>query len=184
MLRYYITDRNALGGETALLRNIERLGDTIDFLQVREKDLAGRRLASLVRRILQAAHPSLRVLVNDRADVALAAGAHGVHLRANAPSPEYFLSLSPGFIVSVACHSVADVVRASAARADMALLAPVFPAPRKGPALGLDVLAESAQLSSIPVLALGGVTADRVPLCAAAGAAGFAAIRLFQQGVF
>jgi thiamine-phosphate pyrophosphorylase len=182
MLRYYITDGRAIGGEVNLLRNIRRLGNSIDIVQVREKHLAANDLVSLVRNVLAAAHPDILVLVNDRADVALATGAHGVHLRGNAiPVHRLRRILPTGFQISVSCHSVEDVRRASQEQADLALLAPVFSAPQKGPALGLGVLREAAHGSTIPVLALGGVEPSRIAACMEAGSAGIAAIRLFQD---
>jgi thiamine-phosphate pyrophosphorylase len=181
MIRYYITDRIALGGDAHLLRNIERLGDTVNFIQVRERDLPAGALARLVREILRARHPSVRVLVNDRADVALACGAHGVHLRGRAISPRTLRRILPeAFQISVACHNLDDVRRAEREGAGMALLAPIFAVSGKGPALGLDVVREAAN-GSIPVIALGGVTAAQIPACLAAGAAGVAGIRLFQE---
>ncbi len=181
MLRYYITDRDRIGGTDALLRNIERLGDSIDLLQVREKDLTARELARLVRVILRVTHPKVQVLVNDRTDIAAACGAHGVHLRGDGLDAGLVRGAAPnGFRISVACHSIADVRRAAAQGADYALLSPIFQTPGKGPSLGLAALREAAGVSAIPVLALGGVTAEQTAACVEAGAAGIAAISYFQ----
>lgn len=181
MLRYYITDRKAIGGAVALLRNIARLGNTVDILQIREKELPARDLSRLVGEVMNVTHPSVRVLVNDRADVALACGAHGVHLRGNAIAvPDLRLICPAGFTISVSCHSTEDVRTASKEGADYALLSPIF-AGSKGTALGLSILAQAARASDIPVLALGGVEAALLEACEKAGAAGFAAIRCFQQ---
>jgi thiamine-phosphate pyrophosphorylase len=148
---------------------------------VRERDLSARELARLVREILRARDPSVRVLVNDRADVALACGAQGVHLRSLAISPRMLRRILPeSFQISVACHSIEDVRRAAREGAGMALLAPIFSSSGKGPALGLDVLRAAAD-GSIDVVALGGVTPERIDVCMAAGAAGVAGIRLFQE---
>ena len=182
MLRYYITDRRGLGGADALLRNIERLGAAIDFLQIREKDLPARDLAKLVRQVIGIVDPRIRVLVNSRADIALACGAHGVHLPANSIHPGAIRGIAPrSFLVSVACHNLSDLKTAESEGADYALLSPIYAAPGKGPALGIDFLLEATRQSSIPILALGGVSRDRIAGCARAGAAGFAAIRLFQE---
>ena len=182
VLRYYITDRSALGGESALLQQIERLGSSIDVLQVREKDLSAAALTRLVREAVRVAPPDVRILVNDRADVAVAAGAHGVHLRSHAPPPRIFLSLAPGFLVSVSCHSIEEVARASDEGADFILLAPIFATPRKGRPLGLETLAAAVRVSRSPVIALGGVSERNTASCLRAGAAGVAGIRMFQSG--
>ena len=164
MLRYYITDRNAIGGELPLLRNIERLGVDIDLIQVRERDLCARNLARLVAAVRAAAHPRVRVLVNDRTDVALACGVDGVHLRSNSiGADEMRRLLPPNSVISVACHSVEEVRAAARQGADMALLAPIFETPGKGPALGLGILAEAAR-ETVKVIALGGVTMENLSL--------------------
>ncbi len=182
MLLYYITDRRALGGEAALLRHIGSLGDSVDMIQVREKDREARDLARLVREIIATAHPRVRIFVNGRADVALACGAHGVHLRGEAISVLRLRSILPAeFQVSVSCHSLEDVRRASLERADFAVLGPIFESPGKGLPLGLETLREAARVSTIPVLALGGIEPHLIAPCMEAGAAGIAAIRLFQS---
>ena len=176
-LLYYISD-----GSGSLLQNVERLGDSVDFIQIRERHLSARELAALTRQVLARAHPRIRVLANDRADVALACGAHGVHLRSHAIAPKTLRRAMPAeFIVSVACHSLPDVLQAESEGADMALFAPVFETPGKGPALGLEQLTLAAGSVRIPVLALGGVTQADIPRCLRAGAAGVAGIRLFQR---
>ncbi len=175
-LRYFISD-----GSATLLQRVQRLAASIDFVQIRERDLSARELASLTRAVLQTAHPEVRVLVNDRADIAVACGAHGVHLRGNSIPPSLLRAiLPPGFLISVACHSVEDVVRAEREGANMALLAPIFETPGKGPPLGLASLERAAKSVRIPVLALGGVTEREIPRCMSAGAAGVAGIRLFM----
>ena len=174
-LRYFISD-----GSGTLLRHLDRLRDLVDFVQIREPNLSARELAALTRDVLRAAHPSVRVLVNDRADVAISCGAHGVHLRSNAIAPLLLRQILPaGFLISVACHSVEDVVRAEREGAEMALLAPIFETPGKGPPIGLVELERAAGSVRIPVLALGGVTEADIPRCMNAGAAGVAGIRLF-----
>ncbi|MDQ6677525.1 MAG: thiamine phosphate synthase [Acidobacteriota bacterium] len=187
MVRYYITDSHAVGGTEALFRTIDRavaLG--VEFIQIREKRMSARDLILLVKQIDM---KKSRVLVNERMDVALAAGAHGVHLPANSPAPNRYRSIAPpGFLIAVSCHSVADVRRAEHEGADFVVLGPVFDTPAKreyGHPLGLRVLHEAIHSVAIPVFALGGITEENQAACRRAGAAGIAGIRMFQeQGPF
>ncbi len=181
MIRYYITDRLRLGGTGPLLHHVARLGNSVDCIQVREKDLSGRALAQVAGEMGHAAAVGVRVLLNDRADIAIACGCAGVHLRGDSISPSELRRFAPqAFLISVACHSVEEVRRAAAEGADMALLSPIFTSPGKSHPLGLERLAEAARAVRIPVLALGGVTAERMAVCQSAGAGGIAGIRLFQ----
>lgn len=178
-----ITSRQAAGGEGPLLEAVRRAAATgVEYIQVREKDLEPRALASLTRAIQTAAAGS-RVLVNGRPDVALACNAHGFHLPGGAPPPSLWRGVVPGgYTISVACHTIEDALRAQAEGADLIVFAPVFDAiskPAAGAPAGLDVLRDVCRAVRLPVLALGGVTEERIPLCRAAGAAGFAAISYF-----
>jgi len=192
----YVTDRKALTGSAeeqvrSLLEKMElaaRAG--VDWIQIREKDLSGRELVALVSEALRRVPGSCRVLVNDRLDVALAAGAGGVHLG------EHSLPVEEGkrlvrerkvgreFLVGVSVHSVEAVRAAGANGADYVVFGPVFATPSKlayGPPQGVERLAAACVSVSVPVIAIGGISIENACECAKAGAAGIAAIRLFQD---
>ena len=185
MLRYYITDRHALGGTRALVDSIARnLARGVDMVQIREKDLPALELLELVRAVM--ARPNLghaKVLVNGRADVALCAGAHGVHLPSRSIAPSRMRELGR-LLIGVSCHSVAEVRAAQEEGADFAVFSPVFHTSSKaafGPPQGIERLGEAARAADIPVLALGGVNKANAALCLEAGAAGVAGISMFQD---
>jgi thiamine-phosphate pyrophosphorylase len=209
MLRYAITDRARAPVEEAaqeefLLRQAASLAHTgVDFLQLREKDLEAAALSSLGRKLLEIlrSHPnSPKLLINSRVDVAIAIGADGVHLTSSngalRPADVRELYASSGLpepIVSVSCHTLHEVARAQAFDANLILFGPVFEkvvtAPEAvGPmealvseGIGLNLLRLACTTAApTPVLALGGITQENTSAVLAAGAAGIAAIRLFQ----
>lgn len=153
------------------------------MIQVREKRLSARELCRWTELVLASAGTA-KVLVNARADVALACGAAGVHLPGDAPPPSLWRPLvPPGFLFGVSCHTVEEVRRAESEGADFVLFAPVFAPLSKTsplPPQGLARLAEACRAVRIPVLALGGVTWSNAPSCLDAGAAGIAGITLFR----
>jgi thiamine-phosphate pyrophosphorylase len=183
----YITDRGAIKPEPLERRIGSAILAGVDWIQIREKDLPTRDLLRLAASAVeQARGAETQILVNDRLDVALAAGAEGVHLgRSSMPAAAVRSCVPESFRVGVSCHSVEEAVRAESAGASYVVFGPVFATPSKlsyGPPLGLGKLEEAAARVKIPVLALGGITLDRVRPCRAHGAAGIAAIRLFQEG--
>ena len=198
MILYYITDRTQFPGDEMERRHRligkinEAAGSGVDYVQLREKDLPTRELEQLAREALQAIRQNgprtTRLLINSRTDIALAAGADGVHLRSGDISVKEARQISCGagaparVQVGVSCHSEDDVGAAASQGADFAVFAPVFQkkdAPVARPT-GLEALREVCR-HKIPVLALGGVTVENAHACLEAGAAGIAAIRLFQE---
>jgi thiamine-phosphate pyrophosphorylase len=191
----YVTDRRGLaaGGEPAervleMIRQAAAAG--VDWVQLREKDLEGRALFELARRAVGAAGSRARVIVNDRLDIALAAGVGGVHLGGQSLPVEPVArwraerAAPASFLIGASCHSLAEAQAAECAGADYLFFGPVFATPAKlsfGPPQGLDRLEEVCRAVAIPVLAIGGVTVENSGECLARGARGIAAIRLFQE---
>jgi len=160
----------------------------VDFVQIREKDLDDRSLYDLsVMAVRLAAGTPCRILVNGRADIAVAAGAHGVHLpAAGVPIERLRPWLPRPFIVGASVHSLAEAQRARRKGADYVLLGHVFPTASKagyGLPLGVEVLRRVCHRAGIPVLALGGITLQNRDSALDAGAAGVAAISLFQSSL-
>jgi thiamine-phosphate pyrophosphorylase len=166
----------------------EPSGD-IKWVQIREKHLSARELLDLVRRAvsLQESTNGLyarKIIVNGRMDVALAAGAAGVHLPAGSIEVGRWRSIAPtGFLIGASCHTIDEVRAAEATGADYVLFGPVFAPLSKTSDLapsGIEGLDEAARAVRIPVLALGGITRENTQACVDAGAAGVAGISMFQ----
>jgi thiamine-phosphate pyrophosphorylase len=171
--RYCITDSLDVAARAA--------GDGVEMIQIRAKELSARELSSLVAKVTRVAQSS-KVLVNTRTDVALACGAHGVHLPAGSMPPDTIRRIAPpGFLIGVSCHNLDELRAAEREGADFAVYGPVFPSLTKSLApIGLDALRRAVAAAQLPVYALGGVTRENAAACIAAGAAGIAGISLFH----
>ena len=150
----------------------------VDGFQVRAKDLSSRALQNFTRDVLAAVRPyGARVVVNDRLDVALAAGADGVHLGADDLAVADARRLAPGLLVGATCRSRAEVVAAAEAGADYAGFGPVHLSGSKaGLPAPLGVAAVTAAAGVLPLVAIGGLTAPSAAEVRAAGAHGVAVI--------
>jgi thiamine-phosphate diphosphorylase len=152
------------------------------LIQIREHALDGGHLARLVRACVAAVSGTpARIVVNDRLDVALATGAHGVHLRETSVAPREARAISPpGFVIGRSVHGAGDAARlGQEGGLDYLILGAVFPTPSKpgAPGLGLESLRQAVHATTTPVLAIGGVDTATAAAVAATGAAGLAAIR-------
>ena len=202
MLRYAITDRMRVSGdeherEAKLLDHAASwTAAGIDFVQLREKDMAAGALADLGRRMLaifRTYSVPPKLLINSRADVAVAIGADGVHLTSTpgelTPAQVGSLYMAAGLgkpVVSRSCHTVGEIAAARDSGATLMLFGPVFEKSAHDQLIaegtGLNLLRTVCLAAApIPVFALGGITPENSAACLAAGAAGIAAIRLFSE---
>jgi thiamine-phosphate pyrophosphorylase len=178
---YLITDRHQTVGRDLLLVVEEALAGGVRAVQLREKDLSPRELLELARTMRElTARYGAKLIINDRADVALAAGADGVHLgEASIPPDAACQILGTERLIGVSCHSKEGALAAEKSGADFITFGPVYPTPSKaayGAPVGVERLAETAQLLRIPVFALGGINRENTPEAIATGAAGIAII--------
>jgi thiamine-phosphate pyrophosphorylase len=160
------------------------VAEGVSLIQIREKSLSARLLYQLTRDTAAITKGSdTRLLVNDRADIAIAAGADGVHLTTESmPARVLRRTLPSGNLICVSAHSASDVAEARNAGADLAVLGPVFDSPGKKPAIGLDQFKKAClRVEGFPVVALGGVDESNWRSAISAGAAGFAAIRMLND---
>ena len=157
------------------------------FIQVRERQLSDRALVAFVRELVECTRDSeCRVTVNDRPDIAVAAGAAGVHLKDRSLAVADVRRIVPGsFIVGRSVHTEADATAVEeAGGCDYVLFGTVFPSaskPDDHPIAGIEALRRVCSRVSLPVLAIGGINPGRAPSVAAAGAAGAAGISLFSE---
>ena len=158
----------------------------VPLFQIREKSLPARVLYELTTRAVEITRGSkTRLLVNDRADIARAAGADGVHLTAHSLPADVVRSIcGPEFVIGVSTHSLDEARAARDTGADFVVFGPVFEKHGFSTPRGLDKLRQvTSELSDFPVLAIGGITLENVAACCEAGASGIAAIRLLNDVV-
>ena len=181
-----ITDGRLAGPESqdalvARVRAAARAG--VDLIQIREPAIDDRALTAAVSGCVRAVRGTrARVVVNDRLDVAVACGAHGVHLKSESYPAGRARAIAPaGFLIGRSIHSAGEA--SSAAGADYVIFGAVFSTsskPGQTPA-GLAALEETVRATPLPVLAVGGVTVETAGPVARTGAAGVAAIGLFAH---
>jgi len=192
---YLITDGATTSQTTSASKDFARLLNLVDaavaarisFIQLREKYLTTRVLYDLAREAAQITRDSFtRLLVNDRADVARAAGADGVHLTTRSMGTSLVRqTFGDQFLIGTSAHSLREVQKAAEDQADFAVFGPVFDTPSKnrfGQPQGLTELAQvAAAVKPFPVVALGGVKLENVADCFRAGSSGIAGIRLLNE---
>lgn len=152
----------------------------VGLFQIREKRLSAKSLFELTQAVVSATKGSgLGVVVNGRPDIAIAAGAAGVHLPANGlPADAVRTVFGPEFLIGVSCHDDDELLAAKTGGADFATYSPVFASPGKGEPAGIERLRAAVEkFEGFPVIALGGISLDDLEPVLATGAAGVAAIR-------
>ncbi|MBP1685478.1 MAG: thiamine-phosphate synthase [Deltaproteobacteria bacterium] len=184
---YLVTDRTRTRGRPLLDVVEAALCGGVDAVQLREKDLSARELFDLACRLRRVCgRYGARLLINDRVDVALAAKADGVHLPVNSLLPaDARLLLGTGGLIGASAHSLAEARAAAEGGADFVLCGPVFDTPSKrayGPPVGLEVLGRVTGALKVPVIAIGGITADSVDAVGRQGARGVAVIGAILEG--
>jgi thiamine-phosphate pyrophosphorylase len=195
----YVTDRTALhGGSQSFLDRVRdkvRIAAAagVDWIQIREKDLPTRELLTLTGDAVGIAHAAPegpRVILNDRLDIALAAGADGVHLGGESTAFADVIqwcrrgNAAAEFLIGVSCHELEEAREAEGVGASYVFFGPVYDTPSKrsfGSPQGIARLIRVCEAVHIPVIAIGGVSEKNAAETLRAGVAGIAAIRLFQE---
>ncbi|MBI5097733.1 MAG: thiamine phosphate synthase [Nitrospirae bacterium] len=179
---YLITDRKLIADRYSLIAAVkEALKGGVKAIQLREKDLGTRELLKLTYKMRElTARYDARLFINDRFDIALAAGADGVHLTQNSiPADAVRHVVKKKLLIGVSTHSLKEAKEAERAGADFITLGPIYRTPSKlkyGKPLGLDTLKEVSRKIKIPVFAIGGIQSDKVEEVKKAGAFGVAMI--------
>jgi thiamine-phosphate pyrophosphorylase len=186
-----VTRGRGASGSDERRRLIERLSAAAQagatMVQIRERLFDDRELMSFVQDVRDAVRPAgARVIVNERTDVALAAGADGVHLKADGPpAVDVRRIVPPGFLIGRSVHADAEAATVEAAGGcDYLLFGTVFPSASKAgnhPVAGVEAFGRACAAVSLPVIAIGGIAVGRAPDVRAAGGAGVAAISLFSD---
>lgn len=152
----------------------------VTLLQYRNKDGSAREILSHARELRRALPPSVRLIMNDRADLCLAAGFDGVHLGQDDLSPAAARDIvGPIRVLGVSTHTPEQLRAASASAADYLAIGPVFSTPTKtnpDPVVGLEGVRQARQLTSKPLVAIGGITATNFRAVLEAGADSVAVI--------
>lgn len=174
-------DENIENSKRELIATIRSAVDLgVSLVQIREKHLSTKNVFEVAEEIAAITRGSqTRLLINDRADIAAAAGADGVHLTSTSLQAEMVrATFGRDMLIGVSAHSAQDIDCAAAGGADFAVLGPVFATPDKPSVLGVVKFGEiCAVAGSFPVLALGGVDGSNYQSVIDVGASGFAAIR-------
>jgi thiamine-phosphate pyrophosphorylase len=176
-----VTDRHQIRGRSLAMVLSDAIEAGVPAIQLRERDLSTGEALLLAHEIQMMTMPrSVSLIINDRVDLAIALNLDGVHLRSDSLPPVPVRRLiGPRRLIGVSTHSIEDVQRANQSGADYIVFGPIFETPSKrsfGPPLGLNVLTDACRQSSIPVLAIGGITCERVREVRRAGAFGVAVI--------
>lgn len=198
----YVTDSQSLEftePRSDILAKIEAaVGAGVDWVQIREKEMPARQILAIAdaavgmtnRRPAREDYPKSLIFINDRLDIALAGGVAGIHLgRESLPAKDVIDWRQTGKVatnltVGLSCHAIDELLQAEDVGVDYAFFGPVFDTPAKrpfGPPLGIAKLAAACRATRLKVIAIGGVTPENSAECLHAGAAGIAAIRMFQQ---
>jgi thiamine-phosphate pyrophosphorylase len=176
---------NFAANKNSILRLVKIAVDAkISLIQIREKQLPALKIFELVSECVKITQTSeTKLLVNDRADIALAAGADGVHLTLTSISCVIIRRKFPeNFIIGVSAHNFKEASEAKSQNADFITFSPIFGTPEKGEPKGLDELSKVCKkLDPFPVIALGGIDETNYASVLDNGARGFAAIRFLTK---
>ena len=178
-----ISGGRALAGQDTLAWAEAVVKAGIDALQIRENDLSDRDLLELCLAVRKVVPTAVALLINGRLDIALAVDADGVHLRSDSLPVGRVRRQCPDLLIGKSAHNRKEILEARDQGVAYVVLGPIFPPRSKTqnrPCLGLEGLRSTCDLG-LPVLALGGLSLERLPEVAASGAAGIAGITMFQN---